>query len=79
MTCRDEMLAAFDRLERRHRRSDFEMAEVVREVKSAGTRYAESTIRTHVGSRLCSNAPSNHAVTYDDLERTDRGWYRRKR
>jgi len=25
---------------------------------------------------LCTNAPDNHAVTYRDIERTDRGEYR---
>ena len=38
--------------------------------------YAESTIRTHVTSRMCGNAPDNHAVTYDDLVRIDAGRYR---
>jgi hypothetical protein len=38
--------------------------------------YKESTIRTHVTSRMCANSPDNHAVTYPDLIRTDVGRYR---
>lgn len=79
MTCRDEVLAAFERLERRHGRKDFDLADVLQEVQSSGSTYRESTIRTHVTSRLCADAPDHHATTYADLERVDRGRYRRRR
>lgn len=60
-------------------RSDgtFTLAALVKEVQRRGTSYAESTIRTHVVSRMCANVPDNHAVTFDDLVRVDRGTYRR--
>lgn len=52
------------------------MAEVVAAMRRLGTSYAEQTIRTHIGSVMCIDAPSNHAVAYPDLERVDRGRYR---
>jgi len=42
----------------------------------SGSRYKESTIRTHVTSRMCRNAPKYHATKYDDFERVDYGTYR---
>jgi hypothetical protein len=71
------VLAAFTRLELRHGRRVFRMAEIVAEVKAAGTRYRDSTIRPHVGSRMCGNAPDHHAVVYNDLVRVATGEYRR--
>jgi hypothetical protein len=56
-TCRDEVLAAITRLELRHGRQVFGLAEIVAEVKAVGTQYRDSTIRTHVGSRMCGNPP----------------------
>jgi hypothetical protein len=79
MTCRDAVLEAFDRLERRHGRTDFSLMEVVDEVRVSGSPYKESTVRTHVTSRMCADAPDHHGTTYDDLERLDRGLYRRRK
>ena len=76
MTCRDEVLAAFARLMARTSREAFSPAEIVREVRSQGSKCRESTIRTHVVSRMCVNAPDHHAVVYDDLERIGPGIYR---
>jgi hypothetical protein len=53
------------------------LAEIVAEVKEAAARYGDSTIRTHVGSRMCGNAPDHHAVVYNDLVRVGTGEYRR--
>jgi hypothetical protein len=78
-TCREEVLGAFARLERRHGRMDFELAEVVAEVLAVSSSHAESTIRTHITSRMCIDAPDHHATTFDDLARVDRGLYRRRR
>ena len=36
MTCRHEVLAAFERLERRHGRTDFDLADVLQEVQANG-------------------------------------------
>jgi len=78
MTCRDEVLAAFERLERRHGRATFDLAEIVQEVETAGSAYEEGTIRTHVSSRMCVDAPDHHGKTYADLARVGRGQYRRR-
>lgn len=76
-TCRDEILEAFAALERRHGRDTFSPAELVAEVGARGGEHPESTIRTHIVSAMCVNAPPNHAVRYPDLERVAYGLYRR--
>jgi hypothetical protein len=76
-TCRDDVLAALERLEFRDARRVFRLAENVAEVKAAGSRCRDSTIRTHIGSRMCGNAPDHHAVVYYDLIRVSPGEYRR--
>lgn len=77
-SCRDEILQAFERLEGRHARRTFELSEIVSEVLAATNAYAETTIRTHVTSRMCADSPDHHHTTFDDLERVDRGVYRRR-
>lgn len=74
-TAREQILAAIDRITTGPADS-FTVSQVVAELKSSGTDLAESTIRTHVTSRMCGDAPDNHGKTYDDLERVDRGVYR---
>lgn len=76
MTCRDEVLAAMERLEKRTGQTGIPLAEIVREVLSRGE-YKESTIRTHITSSMCVNAPANHPTRYSDLQRLERGIYRR--
>lgn len=76
MTARDEILAALPALRARLGRDDFTPAEVIQELRRAGSGYADSTIRTHVVSRMYANAPGNHAVTYKDLEHVGHGRYR---
>ncbi len=76
-TCRDAVLDALSRLERRHGRSDFQLHEIVAETLAYDPRYKESTVRTHVTSRMCIEAPDHHASIYGDLTRVDRGIYRR--
>lgn len=77
-TSREAVLAAFDRLESKHHRKDFDLSEIVEEVLSATHDFAESTIRTHVTSKMCEEAPTNHAMKYADLHRTSRGMYSRR-
>ena len=79
LTCRAEILAAFDRLERRHGRAVFAPVEIIQEVLTVTDRYPEQTIRTEIVSRMCAEAPVHHAVAYSDLERVDRGKYRLRR
>ena len=79
MTCRAEVLEAFFRLERKTGNREFQLRDVVDEVLNATIALKESTVRTHVASVMCRDAPVNHGLVFDDLERVDRGIYRRKR
>ena len=54
----------------------FTVAEILGYLRTAGTHYSASTIRTHVVSVCCQNAPQNHAVRYPFFERVGRGLYR---
>jgi hypothetical protein len=77
LTAREEVLQAARRLAARSGGDGtFSAEDVVLAMKAAGTRFSESTIRTEVVSRMCSNAPDNHITTYDDLVRVDRGRYK---
>ena len=78
MTARDQILAALPGIEARSADGSFSPQEVVDELRRRGSNLAESTIRTHVVSRMCANAPDNHARTYDDLLRVSDGRYRRR-
>lgn len=78
-TARDEVLVAALALARRSMDRTFTAADVIRELKGRGTRFADATLRTHVISRMCDDAPDHHAVTYDDLERIGDGRYRPRR
>lgn len=75
-TCRDAVLEAFKRLLARTNRREFQLSEIVAEVQRSTGQFSESTIRTHIVSRMCANAPDNHAVVHDDLQRVSRGVYR---
>jgi hypothetical protein len=77
-TCRDAVLEAVGRLERRHGRQTFDLTEIVIETLAVDPSFTESTIRTHVSSRMCADAPDNHGTVYADLQRVDRGRYRRR-
>lgn len=49
--------------------------DVVDELRRQGSTYPENTVRTHVVSAMCIEAPANHAVRYPDLHRVSRGRY----
>jgi hypothetical protein len=55
VTCRDEVLAAFEVLGRQTGRVDFSPSEVLVQVRAAGSLYKDSTVRTHVVSHLVAN------------------------
>ncbi len=76
MTARDEILQALPGLRAHLGRETFTPAEVIDELQRNGTALAESTIRTHVVSRMCASAPNHHGVVYDDLQRVGPGLYR---
>lgn len=75
MTARDEILVVARRLSAASADGTFTVQEVVEAMRRAGSGYAESTVRTHVTSRMCADAPDNHAKVYDDLVRVDHGRY----
>ena len=74
-TAREQILKAVDSITNGGQRT-FTIAEVVDELRRRHTRLAESTIRTHVASRMCANSPDNHGTTYADFDRIDHGEYR---
>jgi hypothetical protein len=76
VTCRVDGMAAMKSLERRHGPRAFKRDEIVQEVQALGTTYRESTIRTHVTSKMCGNAPDHHSGVYNDLERVSHGHHR---
>lgn len=78
MTARDEILAALAAVCARTGSELFAPQDVIDELQRRGTSYKPSTIRTHIVSRMCVNAPDHHARTYDDLERVGGGKYRRR-
>lgn len=78
VTTRDEILAALPGIEGRSADDTFSPQDVIDELRRRGSTYAESTIRTHIVSRMCANAPDHHARIYDDLDRVSEGRYRRR-
>lgn len=76
MTCRDEVLACAKQIVAQRGKNEFTLQEILETMQRSGTEYEESTIRTHVTSRMCVNAPEHHPVTYDDFERIGYGIYR---
>jgi hypothetical protein len=75
-TARAEILATARKLAEQSADGSFTLAQIIAAMRWAGTRYAESTIRTHVTSRMCADAPDHHATTYDDFHRLGEGHYR---
>jgi len=76
MTCRDEILATAQQIIRAKGINEFTISEVIHQMMNNGTQFKESTIRTHITSRLCANAPDNHTITYNDFERIGNGIYK---
>lgn len=76
-TCRDLVLASLEHLEWRLGGKAFWIGEIVANGLRMSDRHAESTIRTHVASHMCVNAPSNSETDTGELRRVDRGLYER--
>ncbi len=76
MSCRDEILICARKLFHQSGRDVFHISDILDEMNRLGTIYPESTIRTHVTSRMCANAPKNHPHKYNDLIRVARGKYK---
>lgn len=76
MTCRDEILECVNQIIRDSGINHFYLEDVIHCMKLKGSMYQESTIRTHISSRMCRNAPQHHQVRFEDLERIGHGKYR---
>lgn len=76
VTARDEILEVARALAARSADRTFTVEQVVTEMRRRCSSYQESTIRTHVVSRMCCNAPDHLAVVYHDFSRIERGTYR---
>lgn len=72
MGCRENILDVI----RAERLDTFSPSDVIEAMRRAGSPYSSSTIRTHVCSRMCGNAPDHHATVFNDLVRVGRGRYR---
>jgi hypothetical protein len=79
VTARDEILDALTAIRARTGENTFTPQDVIDELARRGSRYAPSTIRTHVASRMPADAPDHHARVYDDLVRVGPGRYRQSR
>jgi hypothetical protein len=71
MPVREEILRVVRRLCRESGSFTFDVREVVRALPHLN----EGTVRTHVASRCCVNAPSHHADRPPYFRRVDRGVY----
>lgn len=76
MTCRDEVLACAEAVVRRTGTNRFTIGDILDCMRARETQYKDSTIRTHVTSLMCINAPQHHEMKYRDFERVGRGLYR---
>jgi hypothetical protein len=75
MTCRHEILDIAITLTAARSPKTFTVQEVFDGLRVKGTVYAVSTIRTHIASIMCINAPAGHLTRYPDLKRVGRGLY----
>ena len=76
MTARDEVLSAATHLSSKSPDGTFTLDDVLVLWHGRGAEYADSTIRTHVSSRMCTNAPDNRAIVFEDQVGVDHGRYR---
>jgi hypothetical protein len=79
MGAREDIFLGVESLLNRKGVNEFSIKEVLTELENLGVPFTESTVRTHIASRLCDNSPKNHEVRYPDFERISRGKYRLKR
>lgn len=76
MGAREAILNAVAAINTRSGSDTFTPQDVIDELARAGSSYSPATIRTHIVSRMCSNAPDHHGTVYNDLERVAPGRYR---
>jgi hypothetical protein len=76
MTCREEILDVLEVLSTRRPDGTFHVNEVLEAMQARGSTYKTSTIKGHVISKMCKDAPRYHATQYPDLERVAVNTYR---
>jgi len=76
MACHEKVLEAAREITARKGINEFAPEEVITYLKSRGTKYKESTIRTHVVSRCTINAPAHHKKRYPYFERISYSLYK---
>lgn len=74
-TAWEEVLEAFDALQRRTRRNAFGAMEIIDETCRRGGLHEESTYRTHIVSHMCIDAPNPTDSRVPCLKRVARGTY----
>lgn len=74
---RREILSAIDAVTARSGVTTFTMPDIITEMRARGSGYAESTIRTMISAHLCADASGPGIDAHTDLQRVDRGLYRR--
>jgi hypothetical protein len=74
--CHEEVLEAARSIVQEKGDNAFTPQEVVDHLRKRLTAYSESTIRIHVVSRCCYNAPRHHAVKHEYFERIGRASYK---
>ncbi|MGH9135194.1 MAG: DUF7669 domain-containing protein [Ilumatobacteraceae bacterium] len=74
MGARDDLLKAARQLTRRGM-APFSPAQLIKEARSFGSTYSDSTLRSFIIGPMCENSPDNHAVAYGDLWRVERAQY----
>lgn len=75
-TCREELREAVKVIVEQKGKNEFSPTEAETFMRNNDTQYKVSTIRTHVTSKCCKNAPQHHQTKYDDFERIDKGLYK---
>lgn len=75
LTCREELLQCAKELVLLKGENQFSINELVNTMIGKGSNFKESTMRTHITSKCCVDAPMNHNTNYNDYMRLGDGNY----
>lgn len=73
--CREEILHSVKSIIKTKNKNEFTIREIIEHMNKNSTIYKESTIRTHICSKCCVNAPNHHGTVYNDFQRVTKGQY----
>jgi len=76
MTCREEVLECVHAILEASGETEFSTPQVLLCMVRRRSRYQATTIRTHISSKMCANAPKNHGVRTNGFVRVAHGRYR---